>query len=762
MTDARFPPKPSEVADLWEALERADSARQRAETQLAEREALLSLFVDHAPAAIAMFDRDMRYLAVSRRFLEDYRLDPDRNAVGQSHYEIFPEIPDHWRAIHKRVLSGEEHSHPEDAFRRKDGRLDWVRWSMKPWRLADGAIGGALLFSEVITKEVEARQRLRESEEHLSIAVEAAKLGIWRWDLIDGFRALQWDSRCKALFGLPSDAEVTFESWESAIQAEDRDRVKAEVARALDPADPRDDYACEYRAARPDGTVLWLHSTGRAFFEEAPACPSGRRAVSMTGALGDVTQAHIAKDALKENRARLRAALRAGKLGVYDYDPRTGVVQWDARMYGLWGAPEGEPVTYETFEAGVHPDDLSAVREAVANGLDPAGSRHYECEYRVVNRSDGNVRSVLADGDVTFDAAGEPSRIVGIVQDITERKTAEKLLRETNEGRLRAVVDTAVDAIVVIDDRGFIESANPAAEGIFGFKADEMVGRNVSMLMPQLEAVTHDNCISKFLQTGHAKIIGVGREVMGRRKDGSLFPLELAVAEWRAGDKSYFTGIMRDITLRKKREKQIETLLREVNHRSKNMLAVVVAIGRQTLATKPDDFARSFEERILALSANQDLLVKSGWTGVYLDELVRSQLAPFKDSIGGRIKFAGPSVFLSADAAQAIGMALHELATNAGKYGALSDAKGCVTITWSLEPSPPEGETFVMTWVEEGGPPVSEPKRRGFGSTVIGRLVEQSLDAEVEFANLVTGVCWRMACSAQSVLEGKRAKQPRQ
>ncbi len=277
------------------------------------------------------------------------------------------------------------------------------------------------------------------------------------------------------------------------------------------------------------------------------------------------------------------------------------------------------------------------------------------------------------------------------------------------------------------------------------------------MLMPVPNAVTHDNCISTFLQTGHAKIIGVGREVKGRRKDGSLFPLDLSVAEWREGCKSFFTGIMRDITLRKKQEKQVETLLHEVNHRSKNMLAVVQAIARQTLAVQPDNFIRTFEERIHALSANQDLLVKSAWTGVYLEELVRSQLAPFKDFIGSRIELAGPSLLLSADASQAIGMALHELATNAGKYGALSNSNGRVTITWSLESSRTGEEIFVMTWLEEGGPPVSEPKRRGFGSTIIGRVVEQSLDGKVEFTHLVTGVRWRLECRALDVLEGKRA-----
>ncbi len=564
---------------------------------------------------------------------------------------------------------------------------------------------------------------------------------------------MQWDTRCRALFGLPSDAEVTYETWASAIPAEDGARTEAEVARALDPADPRDDYACEYRAVHPDGTVLWLHSTGRAFFDEAPACPSGRRAVSMTGTIRDVTQAHIAKDALKENEARLCAALRAYKLGVYDYDPRTKVVKWDARMHRLWGVPEDEPVTYDTFEAGVHPDDIAVVRGAVAKSLDPAGSHHFECEYRVVNRSDGNVHSVFADGAVTFDATGEPCRIVGIVQDITERKKAENALRETSDGRLRTIVETAVDAIIVIDEEGLIQSANLATERIFGFKADEMAGRNVSMLMPGPNASTHDTCISTFLRTGRAKIIGVGREVKGRRKDGSLFPLDLSVAEWRVGDKSFFTGIMRDITLRKKREKQVETLLHEVNHRSKNLLAVVQAIARQTLASNPADFTESFGERIRALSANQDLLVKNAWIGVSLEELVRSQLAPFKDFIGSRIEVAGPTLLLSAAAAQAIGMALHELATNAGKYGALSDLKGRVTITWSLESPRPGEEVFVMTWLEEGGPPVSEPKRKGFGSMVIGRLVEQSLDGKVEFAHLITGVRWHLECRAHDVLE---------
>jgi PAS domain S-box-containing protein len=139
------------------------SERKRGEQALAEREAQLAVFIEHAPAAIAMFDREMRYLAVSRRFVVDYQLPPGAQLIGRSHYEVFPNVPQRWRDIHARVLAGEELSQGEDQYTRHDGRTDWVRWSMVPWRGANGNIGGALLFAEIITEQVEGRPRLRKA-----------------------------------------------------------------------------------------------------------------------------------------------------------------------------------------------------------------------------------------------------------------------------------------------------------------------------------------------------------------------------------------------------------------------------------------------------------------------------------------------------------------------------------------------------------------------------------------------------------------------
>ena len=225
-----------------------------------------------------------------------------------------------------------------------------------------------------------------------------------------------------------------------------------------------------------------------------------------------------------------------------------------------------------------------------------------------------------------------------------------------------------------------MQSVNPSTRRIFGNTSDEILGKNVSTLMPEPYRSAHQGYIQAYLRTGDAKIIGKGREIEGRRKDGTMFPADLAVAEWRVHGKRYFTGTIRDISKRRKREEQVQLLLREVNHRSKNLLGVVQAIASQTAASRREDFVARFLERIQALAANQDLLVKSQWQGVGLKDLVRAQLAYFEGllggQIGGNIEIAGPPLLIAAEAAQPIAMALHELATNAGKYGGAEQRRG--------------------------------------------------------------------------------------
>jgi two-component sensor histidine kinase len=199
---------------------------------------------------------------------------------------------------------------------------------------------------------------------------------------------------------------------------------------------------------------------------------------------------------------------------------------------------------------------------------------------------------------------------------------------------------------------------------------------------------------------------------------------------------------------RKEREEKVHLLMREVSHRAKNILSVVHAIARQTAAKNPEDFIERFSERIQALSANQDLLVRNEWNGVDVEDLVCAQLAHFADLIGSRIVVLGPKLRLKAASAQAIGLALHELATNAGKYGALSTDGGLVDIRWGID-----DDTLTMGWTERDGPPVSTPKQRGFGTIVMEAMTEYSVDGMVDLDYAPSGLTWRLTCLAASALE---------
>jgi PAS domain S-box-containing protein len=210
-------------------------------------------------------------------------------------------------------------------------------------------------------------------------------------------------------------------------------------------------------------------------------------------------------------------------------------------------------------------------------------------------------------------------------------------------------------------------------------------------------------------------------------------------------------GTVQDITERKEREEKERLLIEEINHRAKNMLSVVHSIAKETATQNPEDFIERFSGRIRALSANQDLLVRNVWDGVEIEDVVRAQLAlaHFADLVGSRIAMDGPKLRLMPAPAQAIGLALHELATNAGKYGALSVGRwGRVDVGWGTDSG-----TFTMSWVERDGPPVSAPKRRGFGTIVMEAMAESSVDGAVDLEYAPSGVTWRLSCPAANALE---------
>jgi two-component sensor histidine kinase len=209
-----------------------------------------------------------------------------------------------------------------------------------------------------------------------------------------------------------------------------------------------------------------------------------------------------------------------------------------------------------------------------------------------------------------------------------------------------------------------------------------------------------------------------------------------------------------DLIERSLAEKRTKVLLREVSHRAKNILAMAQAMARQTAGEEDaKTFAQQFSARLAGLAASQELLLESDWRGVEAAELVQSQLSNMGDLIGTRVTFQGPTLKFTPAAAQTIGMALHELSTNAIKYGALSNSEGTVLLAWSIT-FDGSNRRFKMRWREQGGPKVMPPQRQGFGYSVIVRMIEHALDAEADLAYPSSGLDWAINAPAAAVLDG--------
>jgi PAS domain S-box-containing protein len=225
----------------------------RSEQSLRESEERLQLFIRHAPASLAMFDNTMRYLAVSRRWMDDYNLG-EREIIGLSHYDVFPEIPERWKDIHRRCLAGEVIRADEDRFDRADGSVQWLRWEARPWHAVDGGIGGIVVFSEDITGYIQAQGEIRNLGERISLAAKASKVGIWDWDVANN--RLIWDDQMYALYGVAREQfSGAYEAWLEGVHPDDRAASMEASQQALR---GEREYDTEFRVLWPDGTVHHL------------------------------------------------------------------------------------------------------------------------------------------------------------------------------------------------------------------------------------------------------------------------------------------------------------------------------------------------------------------------------------------------------------------------------------------------------------------------------------------------------------------------
>jgi PAS domain S-box-containing protein len=411
------------------------------------------------------------------------------------------------------------------------------------------------------------------------------------------------------------------------------------------------------------------------------------------------------------------------------------------RLYGLAASRGLGQLVSKIYESRwPHPEDEAAAGTALREHGEWRGENIHV-------RPDGRPLNVESGITVLRDGAGQAAGLLAIIRDVSERKAREEKIR-VSEIRYRRLFEAAHDGVLIVDaiSRKIVE-ANPFMTQLLGYPHEQLVGKELYQIGLLKDEAASQEMVRKLKRTSQVRYDDLPLE----SQDGQHQDVEVVANLYDEGEQAVIQCNIRDITERKRTEGHVKMLMAEVNHRAKNLLAVVQAVAVQT--AKHGDaatFASRLSERIGGIATGQDLLVGNQWHGVDVSDLVKAQLAHFQDLIGTRVLLAGPAARLTPDAAQGIGMALHELATNAAKYGALSNSVGRVHIVWQVTAG---GEPkFVMSWLEDGGPKVVEPARAGFGQIVIGRMAEASVQGVAEIGYGDTGLSWNLSAPLKNVL----------
>jgi PAS domain S-box-containing protein len=316
----------------------------------------------------------------------------------------------------------------------------------------------------------------------------------------------------------------------------------------------------------------------------------------------------------------------------------------------------------------------------------------------------------------------------------------ERMKSESASQRFAAIVDSSHDAIVSKDLNGVITSWNRGAERLFGYTPDEITGRPITMLIPA-DRQHEEAMILERIRCGERVD---HYETVRQRKDGDLVDISLTVSPVKdaTGKIVGASKIARDISEKKQAQARQEMLTREIEHRTRNLFSVVLAVVSSSFAGKHSvkDAEAAVVGRLSSLGQTHFALIDQEWHGADLVDIVRSEMSPY----GSRVQVEGPSLILHADAAQNFALALHELATNAAKYGALSNATGRVHISWSaLARNGPN--SFNFRWQEQGGPPVRPPTRKGFGSVVLEEAMTEHFDVPPRIDFSIAGVTYELS-----------------
>jgi two-component system, LuxR family, sensor kinase FixL len=557
--------------------------------ELAAGEEQFKLLIRHTPAAVAMFDRQMRYIMMSDRWVKDYGLE-GREILGRTHYEIFPEIlqNDAWIDWHRRALNGESLSKEEDGWERADGRTEWVKWAIHPWIDSSGQVGGIVMFTEVITAKKESERRSNVIREIAIEAAEAAsvqdilKLAL---DKLHGY--LGWPMGHAYLWAGDRAFEDSVQIWHIEPQARrrtDPDHIPEIVAFALqsrlhgrviterkpvfvegpspegpgmtDRHHPRSGVGVPIIVGNRVVAVLEFYTPDQV--AEDRLLPTFFEIISLQ--LARAIERRQAEDALKESEERYQRAVRGSSVGLWEWNIITGDLYWSPRLLEIAGLSAANFSRREDeFEKCLHPEDRERFSAAIQAHL--TDQAPFGVEYRLL-RPGGAVIWVHSRGQASWDSSGKPLRMSGSTDDISERKRTESALEEAHRLK-QAILASTTSLVIATDDTGNVILFNTAAEAALGYTAAEVIGKPMPVIYDRMEMICRAAQLSReqrvIIEPGFQALVHKARlhgadtqEWTFIRKCGGSFVVDLTVTTLLGGQNTIagFLCVIDDISER--------------------------------------------------------------------------------------------------------------------------------------------------------------------------------------------------------------------
>ncbi|APY12089.1 hypothetical protein BWZ22_12990 [Seonamhaeicola sp. S2-3] len=648
---------------------------KKLKTDLEIKERYNKAFIEQAPTSIAMLDADMKYIAVSKRWIEDYKMEGEK-IIGRSHYDVFPEIGEDWKAKHQQCLNGAIDVCDESPFVRLDGTVQWIFWDVRPWYMSNGNVGGLIMYTGDVTHIKEKDEERIRIENILDSTNEIARIGTWDVDLVkdeifwsrmvreihevpknykpDLETAIKFfkegksrdtiervvkeaiehgtsydeevqlvteknnviwtrtigqaeivDGKCVRIFGVFQDIndkkiselalnkahrelQAIFNAKPIAIVTTNNNGIinhfnkgaeiltgysasemiglqKPEVYHVKDELDKfRNDIAKlygknpigfnpllelskqnaydarEWTYVRKDGTTIPVQLTLTALKNE-----EGEK-IGFLAVSSDISKRKKAENELLRKNQLLNFAEKITMMGNWQWNLTTNSVKWSSNLYRIFGVEKNIKLNYDTYFGFVHPDDKVKVTNHVEKSIE--NKKFVDLIHRI-KLTKGTVKTIQLLAEIITDKFGNVTEMIGTCQDVTEQKMAEK--------KFRGLLESAPDAMVIVNEKGIIQLINKQAEKLFGYAAEELLEKPVEILIPKRFTGMHQGYRDTFFTSPKTRSMGQGKELYGVNKNGLEIPIQISLSPLQTEEGLLVSAAIRNITEQKLAENKI-------------------------------------------------------------------------------------------------------------------------------------------------------------------------------------------------------------